>query len=142
MNSHRLTFTVFGNPAPQGSKRHVGRGILVESSPALKDWRLDVTMAARKAMEGRLPLEGAVAVALTFSLRKPTSMPKKVLWPTKRPDVDKLARGVLDALTAGGVFGDDSQVVHLVADKCYAGTLGALDIPGVEITVIPQEVTS
>jgi crossover junction endodeoxyribonuclease RusA len=27
-----IVFTVPGKPAPQGSKRHVGRGIMVESS--------------------------------------------------------------------------------------------------------------
>lgn len=29
-----LTVTVLGTPAPQGSKRHVGNGVVVESSKA------------------------------------------------------------------------------------------------------------
>lgn len=35
------------------------------------------------------------------------------------PDVDKLSRNVLDALTKAGVYEDDCQVNHLVALKEY-----------------------
>ena len=45
----RVEFTVLGVPAPQGSKRHVGRGVLVESSNALGPWRDAVAWAARDA---------------------------------------------------------------------------------------------
>ena len=38
---------------------------------------------------------------------------------TRKPDIDKLVRTVLDGLT-GYVFGDDSMVVHVVATKRYA----------------------
>ena len=137
MNNTPVNVLVYGTPVPQGSKRHVGRGILVESAAGLKDWRHDVTVAARKEMDRRLPLEGPVSVFLTFSLRRPKSTPRRILHPVTRPDLDKLARGVLDALTAAGVFGDDSQVVELTCGKQYAGSVGALEIPGVEITVAP-----
>lgn len=35
-------FAVFGLPAPQGSKRHVGEGRMVESSKRVKPWRRQV----------------------------------------------------------------------------------------------------
>jgi hypothetical protein len=41
-----LTFVVYGLPAPQGSKRSLGNGILVESSKAVRPWRQDVKHAA------------------------------------------------------------------------------------------------
>ena len=34
-----ITLTVRGLPAPQGSKRHIGRGVMVESSKRVKPWR-------------------------------------------------------------------------------------------------------
>lgn len=140
MNSAPLLVIVYGNPAPQGSKRHVGGGRMVESSATLKDWRHDITLATRDAMQDRLPLEGPVNVWLEFSVKRPVSTPRKVLFPVKRPDVDKLARGVLDALDAAGVFGDDSQVVDLHAIKRFAGSDDALPIPGVRITVTTRHV--
>jgi len=36
-----------------------------------------------------------------------------------RPDVDKLCRSILDALTDAGVYADDGQVVMLFARKLY-----------------------
>jgi Holliday junction resolvase RusA-like endonuclease len=43
-----------------------------------------------------------------------------------KPDVDKLIRAVLDALTDAGVFRDDSRVVQVSATKIYADKPGAL----------------
>ena len=40
-------FAVFGLPAPQGSKRHVGEGRMVESSKRVKPWRRQVAAAYR-----------------------------------------------------------------------------------------------
>ena len=42
-----VEFEVVGLPAAQGSKRHVGNGVMVESSKALKPWRSAVAEAAR-----------------------------------------------------------------------------------------------
>jgi Holliday junction resolvase RusA-like endonuclease len=43
---------------------------------------------------------------------------------------------VLDGLTAGGVYTDDSRVVDLHAKKRYR------DVPGAEVTVTAAEVAS
>ena len=45
----RLTIVAYGQPAPQGSKRHVGKGVMVESSKKLRPWRQDVKAAAEAA---------------------------------------------------------------------------------------------
>ena len=52
----RIEFFVEGIPASQGSKRHVGRGILIESSKRVKPWRSDVRIAAQEARGDRLPV--------------------------------------------------------------------------------------
>ncbi|HWT48541.1 MAG TPA: hypothetical protein VN255_08185 [Mycobacterium sp.] len=73
-----LKFTVPGKPVPQGSKRHVGRGILVESSRELGPWRERVALAAHHALAGAAPFVGAVAVGLEFVLPRPINYPGMV----------------------------------------------------------------
>ena len=127
-----IAFTVPGKPAPQGSKRHVGRGMMVESSKELGPWRERVALCAHNAMCGRSLLDGAVRVRLDLTLPRPKSAPKRSTPPAvKRPDVDKLARAILDAIT-GIIVRDDSQIVDLHATKRLA-ELG--ETPGVAITV-------
>lgn len=135
-----LTITVHDSPRPQGSKRHVGRGILVEQSD-VKTWREAVKQAATTAMalDGWwLTQHGPVVVHITFTFRRP-----KGHWRTGRNahllkdsapavpnntshgDIDKLCRGVLDALTAAGVWADDCLVADLHAAKRWSEQAGA-----------------
>ena len=51
MSDAALTITVHGTPAPQGSKRHVGNGVMVESSKKVKPWRQDVKHAALEVIQ-------------------------------------------------------------------------------------------
>lgn len=123
-----------GKPAPQGSKRHVGHGILVESSKALAPWR--TTVAWHVAQEWKLaPLCGAVQVDLMFVLPRPRSTPKVTPPAIKRPDADKLTRAIFDALT-GVCWRDDSQIVDFHTSK----RLAELDeLPGVQIGITGDE---
>lgn len=127
-----------GVPAPQGSKRHVGHGRMIESSTAVGPWRERVALAVHN--EHWPLLSGPVAVDLTFVMPRPKSTPKTRTPPAiKRPDLDKMIRAVLDALT-GITFADDAQVVELVANKRLADP-GCQ--PGVWITVAdltPEEI--
>ncbi len=130
----RIEFWVPGNPAPQGSKKHVGRGIMIESSKALGPWRERVAVFAHQAMKqaGATPFTGAVTLRMDFVMPRPTSASKtKALPATKRPDCDKLARSIGDAVTAI-CFVDDSQVIDLRATKRVA-LFG--EPSGVQITV-------
>jgi len=115
-----VTFTVPGKPAPQGSKRHVGKGRMVESSQSLGPWRERVAIAAHNAMENRPLIDGAVTMRIMFVLPRPKNTPKTFTpRAIKRPDLDKLVRAVLDAVT-DTILADDSQVVGLRADKRLA----------------------
>lgn len=108
-----------GRPAPQGSKRHVGNGVLLESSKAVAPWRTLVAWTLAQTHRAA-PLDGPVAVVLEFVMPRPAAAPKRTTPPAiKKPDVDKLARAVLDAGT-GVIWRDDSQVVHLDARKRLA----------------------
>ena len=54
------------------------------------------------------------------------------LYKRTAPDLDKLARAVLDALTHSGVLRDDALVVELHCSKQYA------DDPGVNVKIRPE----
>jgi crossover junction endodeoxyribonuclease RusA len=112
-----MTIRVYGTPAPQGSKRHVGGGRMIESSKKLKPWRDAVILAARKEMNGKPPMEGPVMVTLDFVLERPKSV-KRAL-PSGPPDLDKLIRSTFDSMTMAGIWKDDSQVVDVWATKKY-----------------------
>src|SRR5215472_3525905 len=96
---------VNGRPAPQGSKRHVGNGRMIEMSKAVGPWREAVRAETQAAVTA--PLDGAVGVSVLFWLPRPRShyrtgrhadvvKPTAPRRPTGRPDLDKLARAVLD----------------------------------------------
>ena len=128
-----VSLFVPGKPAPQGSKRHVGRGVLVESSKEVGPWRERIALCAHSEMAGRDLFAGPVLVSLNFILPRPKSAPKRTTpAAVKRPDLDKLARACLDALT-GPCFTDDSQVTEMYATKRLA-EIG--ETAGVAITVI------
>lgn len=133
-----ITFHVPGKPAPQGSKRHVGRGIMVESSKEVGPWRERVALAAHAAMTdvGAGIITTAAAVDVEFVMPRPKSTPKRrTPAAIHRPDLDKLVRAVLDGLTAVLIV-DDSQVISLHAGKRLA-EFG--ESPGARITVTAPE---
>lgn len=139
-----ITFDAQGEPQPKGSMRAfviAGRARLTSDNPKLKAWQKTVASTAwqhvplAEAPPRHCPLTGPVCVGLTFRLPRPKALPKTRETPhVTRPDVDKLARGVLDALT-GVIWVDDSQVAELTCAKRYA----ALGEPsGVSVAVWPS----
>ena len=135
-----VSLEVRGLPAAQGSKdaKPVKRGDKIigirvadaaKSVPRIRNWRSDVKDAAERMMTEAPwagPLDGPLAAVIHFTV-------PAVHWPWKRPDLDKFLRATFDALTAAGVWRDDSQVVHLVASKSYPGVTAG--VPGAVITV-------
>jgi len=128
-----ITITVLGEPAPQGSKRHVGNGRMIESSGGVKPWRQAVVWAAREAGQR---VAGAIQVEITFTLRRPPSAPKSRLFPDRKPDLSKLIRSTEDALVDAGTIDDDARIVRLAVVKVFPGTdKFALDVPGAIIRI-------
>lgn len=112
-----VKFIVEGTARPQGSKRHVGNGIMIESSKYVGDWRSWVRLKASQAMAGKPLLTGPLFLSASFGFKRPKKhyTSKGILRPdapffhTAKPDVDKVLRAILDAMT-GVVFKDDSYV--------------------------------
>lgn len=139
-----IVIRVHGVPAPQGSKRHVGNGIMVESSKRVKPWREAVKYAALEALrdsdrrilhgavEHHEPIPGPVRLDLLFLLPRPKGHHRTgrfahllkdsaPLYPAGKPDLDKIVRSTLDGLGEAAVWRDDAQVVGFDRlDKAYA----------------------
>ena len=123
-----IEFRIPGPAAPQGSKRAIklrnGRVALIESSNRVKPYRAIAAMYAAEAWPGT-PATGPVALEVAFRFVRPAShtrsdgslKPGAPLAPG-RPDIDKLLRALLDALT-GVVYADDSQVACVWVTKEY-----------------------
>lgn len=116
-----LAVFVYGTPKPKGSKDYKGRrangsAILAESAN-VAPWAAEV---ARVVREAGVRIAGPVQVDLRFCLRRPQRA--RIDAPADRkPDVDKLARAVLDALTEAGAIEDDARVTDLRATKILVG---------------------
>lgn len=113
-----VTFDVAGIPVPQGSMVAVNGRVIHRRTPALQAWRHAINDEARRAFDGRAPLAGPVLVTLEFRYARPKSARKSAWYVDKRPDLDKVARAALDALT-GVAFVDDAQVASLSLSKRY-----------------------
>ena len=98
-----------------------------------------------KELRGNLPLQMPLAVRVEFFIARPgyhfrTGKHAGVLKPTapsyvdKKPDVDKLLRSTLDALTTSGLIRDDAQIVELRGVKRYADAA-----TGARITITPLD---
>lgn len=123
-----IAFTVLGAPVAQGSmKAFVPKGwsrpiITGDNGPAIRSWRQAVVDAVVPLLGGAQPIAGVgVEVEAVFFVPRAKSAPRSDTVPAKKPDVDKLLRALLDALTVAGVWRDDAVVVAARARKAYAG---------------------
>jgi len=136
-----VTFTVSGMvPAPQGSKRALGPGRMIESCKRLKPWRALVTSTAEALGVGIIP--GPVSLSVTFMLPRPdghwtktgklSAMGRRAPWPAVKPDLDKLIRAIGDSLT-GTLITDDARVVNVSGQKRWCRPD---ELPGAIVTVV------
>ena len=115
--------------APQGSKKHVGRGIMVETCKRLKSWRKEVSLRAKLIVDEII--EEPVEIEVVFWFKRPLKhyLPNGMVGQSapvyitnkNKGDIDKHCRALLDSLTKSA-FADDSQVVSLHAVKKYCET--------------------
>ena len=129
-----ITFWVDGLPAAQGSKKHVGRGIMIEANKNLPAWRKAIETTVAELHKGE-PIDEPVIVRADFYLPKP----KKPRWlvPATALDTDKLQRALGDGMEKGGLLRNDARIITWVATKHYAK-----DRTGCQVTVVKHGATS
>lgn len=135
-----IVYQIVAIPRPQGSKRHVGHGIMIESSKHIKNWRAFARVKAEQAMAGHNLIDkpNAVCIGIIFAFDRPKKhFLKSGLrldapdLHTGTPDSDKLQRALFDSMT-GIVFRDDSQVANVIATKRYGMFAQTLVLAGTE----------
>jgi Holliday junction resolvase RusA-like endonuclease len=126
-----LAFTVFGVAQPKGNMRALHlKGmkfpVVTESNRNVKSWSQLVAQGASEALvqvpaADRGLLAYGVRLTIGFYLPRPKKHAKRGVFVPHcvAPDLDKLARAVLDAL-ANVLYHDDKQVTELIAGKYYA----------------------
>ena len=113
-----VSFDVFGKVRSKGRPRFT-RGGHAYTPKATRDYE----MAIREAFENATgrpqePFSGPIAVCIMTYRQLPKSTPKSVISEpdTHKPDIDNVAKIVLDALN-GVAWEDDAQVVSLTVSK-------------------------
>jgi Holliday junction resolvase RusA-like endonuclease len=135
-----IRLTVLGTPAPKGSARafinkRTGRAFVAPGGAKsteikIASWNVAVRQAASEAIAGGALTfrECPLKVSIVFRLVRPRGhyskatgqlLPSAPAFPATKPDIDKLARTTLDAMT-GSIFDDDSRIATLYLDKEWA----------------------
>lgn len=134
MTEQAIRIAADGVPIPKGSNRALARlvggkavGVMVEGSSdagrkRLKEWAATIEAAASAEIERTgvawPSTESSIVAEVVFWLPRGRTVRRQ--HPCKKPDIDKLLRTVLDALTNAGLWADDSQVVEVRSAKRYA----------------------
>ena len=129
--------TVQALPIAQPRRWGQGRFAHVPKQHPVHAYKAAVMVACRE--QGPVvPVSGPVRLFMDFAFPRPKGHWTKKGALTKgasechvqRPDLDNIAKSTMDAMTAAGVWGDDSQVVSLSLHKRWAD---ADEMPGVSI---------
>ena len=128
-----LHFHIDGDPVPKGRPKFTSiAGFMRTYTPKKTvDYELTVRAAAKAAMGPTDLLETPVGVYLYIRLPIPKSHSKKRKdaclsgqeKPIKKPDIDNLAKSILDGMN-GVIWKDDAQIVSLHVTKVYASGAG------------------
>ena len=114
-----ISLVVCGDPVAQGRPRFSTHGDfpLAYDPAKSRDYKDYIKLAASQQMQGKLPLDGALALSLCvfrpipkfFSRKKAVLAEKGEILPITRPDLDNYEKGIIDALK-GICWKDDSQI--------------------------------
>ena len=129
-----INFTIPGSPVGKGRPRFARRGAFVTTYTPEKSASYEnlVKVKAEEAMIGKSLIEAAVDVAIWLFITPPESWSQKKkraalaheIYPTSKPDLDNVTKGIFDAMNEI-VWRDDKQVVDLRVMKRYAETARA-----------------
>lgn len=128
-NSAMISFVVPGTPVGKGRPKFARRGAFTVAYTSEKTASYEnlVKVKAEEAMVGRQVIDGAVSVAIELYVTPPASWSQKKqraalageVFPTSKPDMDNVIKGLFDACNEI-VWRDDKQVADLQVTKRYA----------------------
>ena len=129
-----IAFVVPGTPVGKGRPKFARRGNFVSTYTPEKTASYEnlVKVKAEEAMQGHTLFEGAVSVEIALFVTPPASWSQKktrealagTVFPTSKPDVDNVLKGIMDACNEI-VFKDDKQAVDVKVIKRYSDTARA-----------------
>ena len=125
---------ILGEPVGEGRPRAVRMGprVRVHAAPKSAMWRAVAAQQMAAEWGDRSPWSAMCGVSVTAYMPRPKSRPKDVskeTWKSgstvsraQKPDVDNIAKAVLDAIVQAGIIADDTQVVRLIVFRLMCGT--------------------
>lgn len=128
--SDTVSFVVYGEPVPKGSKSafpirrkdgSTGVAVVEGKTGRQREWAASIHQTVQAlAAERTAMLDGPLHLTARFYLTRPKSEPKtRKTFPQRKPDLDKLIRALLDPLT-GTLITDDARVCGIETVKEYA----------------------
>lgn len=123
-----VTFIVPGKPQAKQRPRHTRGG----HTYTPKETKL-YEQKVRQCYQEQCPntwINGPITLSVIASFLPPKS--RKRHYPTIKPDIDNIVKGISDALN-GVAFEDDCQVIRLYAIKEYA------NVEQVKVTILEVE---
>lgn len=129
MTTSPITISLAGPPRGKQRARfgRLANGRVVAFTPQqTKSYEAMIRLLAQQEMAGRAPFEGPVKLELRAVFDVPSSWSKKKeadaltgqIRPTKKPDIDNIAKAWNDGLN-GVVYKDDAQIVVQSLSKYY-----------------------
>lgn len=116
-NLTELSFEIGGDPVPKARPRMTKTGHVYTPAKS-RAWEIAVRVIAVEQLATIItePCTGALRIDLCFYLRRGKTVKRE--HPSVKPDLDNLAKSVLDALN-GVLYVDDAQIVELFVRKRY-----------------------
>lgn len=124
----RLSMTIIPKPKERPRAAIIGGHARIFTPKTTEAYEKEIR-AAWVRNNGDKPEEGPLRARIYFGLPIPKSetkankllMIQRKVFPTKKPDLDNMAKAVLDALN-GVAYKDDSQIVTVLSKKNYSET--------------------
>lgn len=123
-----VAFVIPGAPVGKGRPKFARRGNFVSTYTPAKTASYEnlVKLKAEQAMAGRPVIDGPVEVSIRLIITPPASWSQKKqrealegrIFPTSKPDIDNVLKGIMDACNEI-VFKDDKQAVDVRVVKRY-----------------------
>ena len=111
-----------GKGRPRAAK--MGGHVRLYTPKKTADWERSSALIMRNAWM-RAPSDDLCKAEIVAVFSRPKRLlrkkdPEARMWHGSKPDIDNVAKSVLDSLVMAGVIRDDTQVVFLTARSVYA----------------------